>query len=98
MTGLLTGCSQRCHVRARDAAVDEECRRVDEARLVAGEEQHSVRDLLRLGEPAGRNVDEAALRTLGVLREELTEQRRIDRSRAECVDPDALARELHAEL
>ena len=35
---------------------------------------------------------------LGVLREELLQQGRVDRAGAEGVDPDALPRELHAEL
>ena len=54
--------------------------------------------LLRLGEPAHRHVHEPAGGPLGVLGEQLLQQRGVDRPGAERVDPDALAGELHAEL
>ena len=52
----------RREVGAGQAAVHQERRGVHEARLVAGEEQRPRRDLARLGEAAGRQVDEPALR------------------------------------
>ena len=51
-----------------------------------------------LGEPADRDVDEAARGPLRVLGEQLLEQRGVDRPRAERVDADALAGELHAQF
>ena len=51
-----------------------------------------------LGEPAHRDVHQAARGALGVLGEQLLEQRGVDRPRAQRVDPDALAGELHAQL
>ena len=63
-----------------------------------GEERDRGRELLGLGEAAHRDVHEAALRALGVLREQLLQQRRVDRAGAQRVDADALARELHAEF
>src|SRR3954468_4165950 len=99
MTGLLIALpSERRHVGAGYAAVDEERRRRDEARLVRGEEEHGVGHLLRLGEAAHRNVHEPTCRALLVLGEELPEQRRVDRPGAQRVDANSLAGELHAEL
>src|SRR5947207_5666924 len=45
------------HVGGREAAVDQECRAVDVARLVAREEQGRASDLASLREPAHRQVD-----------------------------------------
>jgi signal transduction histidine kinase len=86
------------HVRAGYPAVDEERRGGDERGVVAGQERDRGGDLLGLGEPAHRHVHEPALGPLRVGREKLAQQRRVHRPRAQRVDPDPLARELHAEL
>ena len=70
----------------------------DERRVVAGQERHRGGQFLRLGEPAHRHVHQPARRALGILGEQLLQQRRVHRSRAQRVDPDALPRVLHAEL
>src|SRR6478752_10046559 len=106
MTGrpMTTSCSslplasERRDVCARDAAVDEEGRRRDEAGLVGGEEEHGVGHLPRLAETAHRHVDEAPRGTLLVLGEKLLEERGVDRTGAQRVDADPLPGELHAEL
>ena len=90
--------SQRRHVGTGDAAVDQERRGGDERGVVAGQERDRGGDLLRLGEPPHRHVHQAALRPLGVGREQLAQQRRVHRPRAQRVHPDALAGELHAEF
>src|ERR1700735_5219493 len=90
--------SQGCHIRAGDPAVDQELRRGDKRRVVAGEECYRCGYLLRLGEPAKRDVHQPAGGALRVLGVQLTQQRRIHRARAQRVDPDALPGELHAEL
>src|ERR1700729_2433068 len=46
------GRSQGCHIRAGDPAIDQELRRGDKRRVVAGEECYRCGYLLRLGEPA----------------------------------------------
>ena len=61
------------------------------------EEQRGLRELLGLPEPAHRDVHEPPLapRRVG---QELREQRRLDRPRAQGVAPDALARVLDRDL
>ena len=100
---LRSGPSRRCplqrrEVGGRQAAVHQEGRGVHEGRLVAGQEQRAGGDLARLGEAARREVNQPARGLLRVLGEQLLEQRRVDRARAERVHADAAARELHAEL
>ena len=80
-----------------DAAVDEQGLAGHERRLVAGEEQGAVGDLDRLAEAAHRHVHEAAL-ALGLVGQELGEQRREHRSGAQRVGPDALAGVDHGDL
>ena len=65
-------------------------RRGDERGVVAGQECDRGGQLLRLGEPAHRHVDQPARRALGVFGEELLQQRRVHRSGAQRVDADAL--------
>src|SRR5437763_10546415 len=89
---------KRRRVRAAEAAVDEERRRGHVARLVAREEQRRARDLLGAREAAHRHVHEAARGLLGILRVQLFEQRRVDRTGAERVDAHAAASEIDAEL
>ena len=57
-----------------------------------------VGHLLGAPEAAHRHVDEPARRALGVLGEQLAQQRRVDRAGGERVDAHALARELDAHL
>ena len=52
----------------------------------------------RLAEAPHRDVHEAACRPLGILGEELGQQRRVHRTRAQGIDPYPLAGELHSEL
>src|SRR5919109_3280762 len=51
----------RGHVRGREAAVDQEGRAVDVARVVAGEKQRRVGDLTRLGRTSHRQMLAPAL-------------------------------------
>ena len=70
----------------------------DERRVVTGEECDRGGEFLGFGEPAHRDVHQPPRRALGVLGEQFLQQRRVHRSGAQRVDPDALARVLHAEL
>ena len=65
----------RRHVRPRHAAVDDEVGPVDEAALVAGEEEDGVRLLDGLAEAAGGKVDFAAVALGGVVAEPVLEER-----------------------
>ena len=64
----------------------------------AGQEGDRGGDLVRLGEPAHRDVHQPPGGPLRVLGEQLLQQRGVHRAGAEGVDPDALAGELHAQL
>src|SRR5262245_14902845 len=65
----------RRDVGAREAAVDEEGRGGHVGAVVAGQEEGALRDLSGLGEAAHRQVNQAARGLLGILREQLLEQR-----------------------
>src|SRR5256885_13818467 len=78
-----------------EAAVHEEGRAVHVRRLVGGEEERAVHNLARLGEAAGRPMGAAALQRCGIVAEDREQKWRLDRARAERVDPDVLPRELN---
>ena len=87
----------RRRVGGGDAAVDQQRLPGHERRLVGGEEQRAVGDLDRLAEATHRHVHEAAL-ALGVVGQELGEQRREHRARAQRVGADPLAGVDHGDL
>ena len=64
----------RC-VALRHSAVDDKVRAVDEAALVAGQEEHGLRLFDGLAEAAAGEVDFAAVALLGVVAEPVLEQR-----------------------
>ena len=66
--------------------------------VIAGEEECRRGDLLGLPEATHRDVDQAFRGAFGVLGEELLQQRRVDRARAERVDPNPAGGELDPEL
>src|SRR4051794_13458893 len=80
-----------------DAAVDDERGAGHEGCVVGCEEERGLRQLPRAPEAAHRDVHHAPGPPLGI-REQLLEQRGLDRSRAERVGADALARVLDREL
>src|SRR3954466_8828613 len=90
--------SNRRDVRGGEAAVDEEGCAVHVRRLVARKEERAGRDLARLREAAGRPVDPPPFERGWIVAEDVQEQRRLDRARAERVDADVLARELDCQL
>src|SRR5258708_39116996 len=78
-----------CHVGGGDAAVDHEGGSRHERRVVGGEEQRGLGQLLGAPEAPHRDVHHAPRPAIRI-GEELLEQRGLDRPRAERVGPDAL--------
>ena len=71
---------------------------VTKRRVVARQEERPAGDLLGLAEAAHRHVDQALARLLGVLGEQLLEQRRVHGPGAERVHAHAAVGELHPKL
>src|SRR6516165_9339496 len=90
--------SQRGRVRAAESAVHEEGGRCHVARLVAGEKQGALGDLLCPRETSHRDVHQPACGLLRILCEELAQQGGVDGPRAQSIDAHPPARELDAEL
>ena len=85
---------RRSEVVDGDPAVDDERRAVRPARLVRGEIDGHVDDLLGLAEPPGRVACQAELLGRLVLDQPVHQQRRLHRARADRVGPDPLRPEL----
>ena len=96
--GILTNFGGTVDVGGGEAAVHEEGRAVHVRRLVAGEEERAVGDLLCLGQPAHRQVDEPTFERSRSLVEEPHEERRLHGAGAQRIDAHASARELDGEL
>src|SRR5436190_16277634 len=95
---FVTGALLRRNVRGRQTSVDHERRAVDVRGLVARQEERRVHDLARFREPAHRQMNSPAFICRRIVAEDPQEKRRLDRTWAQRVDPDALPRELHGEL
>ena len=84
-------------VRGRDAAVHDQRRPGHEARVIAGQEQGGLRELIRLPEASHRDVDEPTLFLL-LVGQERHQQWCLDRARTQGVAPDPLAGVLDGDL
>src|SRR5262245_52476844 len=94
MSSVMQPASEVVH---RDAAITDERGAVRPARLVRGEIDRHVDDLLGLAEAAGRVAGEPDALGLLVLDQPIHEQRGLDRPRTDGVRPDPLRPELHRE-
>ena len=90
--------SLRRNIRLRHTAIDHEVAAVHEARLVARQEEHSLSLLDGLSEPSSWEVHLTPVPLLLIVTKPVLQERRIERSRAESVEAEALTRVDDCEL